>query len=504
MNCFAITGTELSVSDKNQRVETIPETAGSKLITKDTPVEPIHCTSAKSSMARGSITWSVEDWDGSYGAIADDVSMTGDGNRIYVAWNLNDERISGFDGAGTGTPLWEYDVREGVTYNVSGSLLVRVSEGGNLLVATVSARVPAGDIIRESLLYRLDLGTGADYWPPIKMPATVSAPDDTEHITHLEISADGSIIAVATRGIRSDPIYEPFFIHLYRPDGTIMDTIEIPDTTGDLLYLNDLKIIDNGTLMVADFRASVAPKQIVKVWDLTTFTQVQEFGYPEEGPQCSLGLSGDGGYLAIGNLRGIMRVFKLNTLMKKYTELWSYSIPPDYYYGWIKALDISKDGTILAMGSYQPNSTASHGYVYVFDIGSGASYIYKSPDFGDLVEDVAVSANGDIAVGVGWGAFSPPAGQYDLIVYNTATDEEVYHMADTFPGSLMTCEIDNFGTRVATGGKRVHARAFGSGGWAYSIELDTKIPVHSSPGLLLLVFTLTLVSGIVSIYRIKL
>lgn len=187
---------------------------------------------------------------------------------------------------------------------------------------------------------------------------------------------------------------------------------------------------------------------------------------------------------------GVMRVFKFNQILQQYEALWSYTIPPSYYYGWVTALDISSDGSTLALGSYQPDAASvNHGYLYVFDVVAGPPYVYKSLDFGDMMEAVAVSDTGQIAVGAGWGPYSGTG--YDLIAYNTKTRTDEYLMDGSYPGSLFACDISNDGTRIGAGGKLVHARAFGSGGWAYSIELDFVKPVpYSNTSAIIILFVI--------------
>ncbi|MCD4653865.1 WD40 repeat domain-containing protein [bacterium] len=452
----------------------------------------------------GIITWSYEDWYGSHGGITKKMAMPDDGSMIYVAWNSNYERISAYETEGTGTPLWEYDVKEGSTYYVDDMVLVRVSDDGNLLVASVRDRKIPGDWDYTSLLYRLDPETGNEIWSPIAMPPTGQEPNNTQDITNLEIAADGSKIIVATKGYRFNPVYEPFYIYIYNPSVSLLHIFELPDPARDIVGINDIKVNDDGSRMIADFYMYDTPAHIVKVWDLNTYTEIQEFDYGDSGPQCKMGLSGNGDILGIGDMRGLLGVFSFNSGLQQYEELWSYSIPPDYWYPWINAIEISKDGSILGMTSYEPNETEYHGYLYVFDVTVGSSYIYKSLDFGDSVQDVAISDDGTIVVGAGYGPEINPVNGWDLIAYSTYTDEDVYQMSGTYPGSLYSCEISSNGTRLATGGKRVHARSMGSGGWVYSIELDftepptptqtplPNIPTTTPTGLLLLTLILSL------------
>lgn len=181
--------------------------------------------------------------------------------------------------------------------------MVRVSDDGNLLVGSVSGRETPSIKGRDSVLFRFDPITGTFVWTPIKMPPTVYEPFQTETITHLQVTAKSNLIIVGTQGYRVDPVYEPFFIHIYNSGGTLMHTLTIPDPDYQIYYINDLKVTDDGAFIVADLRGGGTAKHLVKVWELNSYRLIQEFEFTDEGPQCSMGLSGYGEYLAIGNLR---------------------------------------------------------------------------------------------------------------------------------------------------------------------------------------------------------
>jgi hypothetical protein len=429
--------------------------------------EVVHASEA---VRGGTVTWGYEDWDGSYGAIANDVSVTADGSRMYAGWYLNYERIAAFDGTGSGDPIWENDLLDGGVFNVSGYVNVGVSSDGSVLVGSVSQRTLAGESKYSSEFFRLDIGTGVPDWS-ITMPATGHEPENTESITHMEISRSGNCIAVASRGYRQDPVFEPFHITICDNAGTVLHVIEIVDESGDISNINDLKLVDDGSRLVANFRMADS-RQAVRVWELVSYVEIQSFEIANSPVQCSIGLSGDGGILATGDLHGRVRAYGFSDERAEYSEIWSYKIPNAYYYPWVSSLAVSRDGSIVAVGSYQPTQTESRGYFYLFNAVSGPPFIYKSENSGDLVDQVALSDSGDIGVASSWGPFEPSGPGWDFMAVSTSSATEVYRMDGSGPGSLFVCEIDAAGTRAVTGGKRFHAREMGSGGWVYSIELD--------------------------------
>ncbi|MBN1356663.1 hypothetical protein JXA40_10425 [bacterium] len=417
----------------------------------------------------GTITWRAEDWEGSYGAIADHVAIPADGSMIYVGWYLNYEKIAAFQADEDEIPEWEYDLLKGGTYWVSGSVYVAVPDDGSFVMGAVASREPAGGGAYESEVFCFDPANGSVIWSDI-MPPAPSNPTDTESITLLKVAADGGKIAVASVGKRQDPDYDPFRIRFYDSAGTELHVIDISDPANEIMYLNDLDMTVDGTRMAADFRMNTDSVQMIKVYDLTTYSEVQTININNSPVQGSMGLSGDGGMLAVGDLRGKLWAYIYNGSLGEYEAAWNYTIPPDYYYPWVVSIDISRDGSTVAMGSYQPNQTDNNGYLYIFD-ASGPPYLFKSENAGDFVDEVSLSHDGQIAVGASWGPYGSTIG-WDFLAYSRFVGTAIYKMETSLAGSNFDCGLSSSGLRAVTGGKRVHARDFGSGGYLFSIELD--------------------------------
>ena len=105
---------------------------------------------------------------------------------------------------------------------------------------------------------------------------------------------------------------EPYHLYLYSAAGSLLHTFEIDETENTIMYLNDVKITDDGTRMVADFRMDNNPSHMVKAWDLTDYSVIQSFGINNSPVQGDLGLSGDGSILALGDLHGKLRVYRFS------------------------------------------------------------------------------------------------------------------------------------------------------------------------------------------------
>lgn len=438
-------------------------------------------------MRGGSITWTCEDWNGSYGAIASSTAVTADGSRIYVGWELNYEHVAAFDGTGDGTPLWEYDLLEENKFNIDGTVQVLVSADGQVMAAGVTGRSEIGGTTQESFVIGLNIDTGEEVWR-YTTPPTVQNPDQGEWLGPIAIASDGNRIACCSYGYRQDPVFEPVFITILDGDGQELHRIELPDPANDIMYLNDLRLTADGMFLAADFRMNSNPSHKITVWNLTDYSERASWTVNNSPPQGQIGLSDDGVMLAIGDLQGKIRVYRWTPTDSRgeYVLAWTYTIPPDYYYPWVVGLAVSPDGSRVAAGSYQANQTTVKGYLYLFDTDIGPSSRIQSSNFGGMVTVVAFSADGSVVAGSGYGPYPENDPGYDLIAMDAASGAEIYRMAGATPGSLQDCALNADGTRLTCGGKRVHAYQFGSGGLAYSVALDmtpqpTQTPTAAPP-----------------------
>lgn len=168
--------------------------------------------------------------------------------------------------------------------------------------------------------------------------------------------------------------------------------------------------------------------------------------------------------MTYGNYHGQLRLYEWTG--SGFSLLWQYTIPPDYYYPRVCSVDIISN-TVM-MSSYQPNSTMSRGYAYIFNTSSSTP-TWKSADFGDLTCCVALNADDATAgIAASWGPLSGNGWRSALFMTDSAIP---YFVLDqSYPGSHFACEISDDGAIAATGGKRVHACQMGSGGWIYCIE----------------------------------
>lgn len=472
---------ELDQSICLSQIETILESCG--LDCDENEVDDRHRQKSSLPADRsGTITWVYEDWNGSYGAIASSFAVPADGSRVYVGWSLNKDRFSAFEAEGDGTPIWELDLRESGKYYVSGDPQILVSDDGMVLIGSVSDRNLVGTDKDESFVLGLDITSGDELWR-YTTPPTGENPDKGERIGKITLSSDGSRIAVTSSGYRNDPVFEPIYITILDNAGQELHRIEISDPDGKIIYLNAIRLNHDGSLLVADFRMNKNPTHQIMVWNMDDYTLRDSWSVNNSPPQTEIGFSDDGSILAVGDLRGNLRVYEWteSDFQAHYVEKWTYKIPPDYFVPWVVGLDVSRDGAKVAMGSYQSNEESQAcGYIYLFETEKGPDSLIKSSSMGGMVESVKFSADGAIVIGISYGPYPEKLPGFDLIAMDTETGSEVYRMPGNTPGSLMGCAVSADGLRVAAGGKHVHAYQMGSGGYAYSIALEKDPdPTHT-------------------------
>lgn len=397
--------------------------------------------------------WRVEDWDGSYGAIAEDVQISGNGQRIFTAWNLNFERFSLFP-IDNDTPLWEFALADASTY-VGGVVRVAIADDGMSMVGGAGRMdtIPASG--EYSKVFRFSTSAVPDW--TFDLPVTPVL----YHLVDVAISGDGSTVGV-----------------LSIDDDYTMGRVSVFDgVSGSLLHQWDFDYSVSSSIYNIDFngdasRLVVGCRKLIHVYDipgglLQTITLAYDC-------QCAAEITPDADYIAVGNLRGRLTVYQLTGTDggEQYTEYWTYTIPPDYYYPWIQTVAVSDNSNRVVVGSYQPNQTSNHGYVYFFDM-DGTTPQWSSEDSGGLVEAVACSASGTVACAGSWGDLDGAMGWCCLIAKDNGAR---YTLSSVdYGGSLFAADIDDAGFFAAGGSKRVHAYVSGSGGHTFAMFSGVKV-----------------------------
>jgi len=122
-------------------------------------------------------------------------------------------------------------------------VLSAVSKDGQLIMGSVTARIMTGETAMSSEVYSFNPADGSVNWSDM-MPFSSHQPENTESISHLAVSADGSRIAVVAAGYRTDPVFEPYHIYIYDSAGQELHTFEIEDSENRVAFPNDIRLTD--------------------------------------------------------------------------------------------------------------------------------------------------------------------------------------------------------------------------------------------------------------------
>ena len=393
--------------------------------------------------------WRVEDWDGAYGAIAEDVEISGNGLRVLVGWNLNNERFSLFP-IDNDTPLWEFPLT-GTGQYVDGLVRVEISGDGSQMVGGAGRLVISGSPV--SRVYKFS-ASGTPDWtfdlpasPTLFNLADVTIADDASRVAVLGVDDGYTIGRVWVLDSASGAVAEDW-------------TFSIAESSS----------VYNVAFTAGGVRLVVGCRKVVYLYDVPGgLQQTITLNYD---CQCPAQITPGGEHLAVGDLRGRLTIWELDSGSGQFAELWHYIIPPDYYYPWIQTVALDGNDSRVVAGSYQPNQSSNHGYLYFFDLDSSTP-VRITDDSADLVQEVSLSANGEVAVAASWGDVSNLTG-WRLKIAKQNNDR--YTVASTdYPGSFFAADIDDNGFFVAGGTKRVHARTFGSGGHAFAFTSGVKV-----------------------------
>ncbi|MBK6764803.1 MAG: carboxypeptidase regulatory-like domain-containing protein [bacterium] len=118
----------------------------------------------------------------------------------------------------------------------------------------------------------------------------------------------------------------------------------------------------------------------------------------------------------------------------------------------------------------QFNGASYEGYVAVLETNGAGIPLWVSAGMGDLVGDIDISDDGLTIAACSWGYMNDAAP--DIRVFQKYNSTPFYQY--THPGSPNDMDISADGTHLIAGGKAVHNRTFGNGGYAFCFSLDLE------------------------------
>jgi hypothetical protein len=368
-------------------------------------------------------------------AVAEEVAITGDGEYGIVGWWLNNKRAALYEIPGDNLPEWTRDMslvdfKISVDADASGNALTATGRNDSLYVFSAASADP----VRSHGYTAPRVGYGC----------AVSASGNTY------VSVGG------------------------HPPGTAGGEIRVYDGSGTLRFKAPLSSNPEGVAVSRDGLVVAAnTRTFVKVWDAMTGAQRDSLPIPSETQVASV-LSGDGSVLVSGGFERRVRVYAWNG--NDYVGAWTYLVPNTT---WITALGISADGTTIAAGTWTSNDG---GQVLLFDRGSSTP-LWTDNRYGDWVSEVALTPDGGRIVAGSWGRYQGTYGPI-INVYRRGSATPIFAVHDDAiagVGSCFAVDISADGTSILAGGKAIHARDMGSGGWVMAIEVPGASDVAWDP-----------------------
>ena len=408
--------------------ETAVDSNGTLLVRSTTPTDgsPLEVTPTDGSPApvgtRGGNTYRWLDTNHLNGVVAD-AAISGDGAYGAAGWWLNSKRVALHEILGDNVAEWTWPMT--AAFEIS----VDVDQFGDKITSTG----------RGDLLYVHDAAGSTPIFSHPYTPPIVGY--------HCAVSDPGNTYAGAGGN----------------PAGGAGD-VSVYDGSGALRFVRTLPNPPEGVCVSADGLVVAANvRQFVKIWD--AMTGALRDSIPILGDtQAPAVISGDGIGLVTGGFSRVVRYYEWNGT--EYLPVWTYSIPATT---WITSVAISDDGSTIAAGTW---TNPTGGKVVLFDRTSSTP-LWTDASYGDYVPALSFTPDGGFLAAASWGGVNGTIGNV-VSVYARSSQAPVHTIADDAivgVGSCMAVDINDDGTEVLAGGKAVHAREFGNGGWLMSINV---------------------------------
>ncbi|MCK9205412.1 MAG: carboxypeptidase regulatory-like domain-containing protein, partial [Bacteroidales bacterium] len=364
------------------------------------------------------INWQTSD----AAAIAQYMKVSGTSMKSVCAWGLNDQRISVYNNT-SNVPLWEKQCQIS-----SWDEVIDMTEDGTLLACGY-----------DSAFQIYDIATGAVVWEKTT----------TNCVKGIQISDDGQKVFVATFniGTQTDSYLACYQVGQSTPLWT-------KTFTGNYTALSASG--DGSRVVFCMYGGATSRLYVFAGSDGT-----QIFDAPFQN-QNAPGISYDGKYIVNGDYSGYIYLYEYDEGTATYFVKWHYRVNGSS--AWVWGMNISADGSTVAVGTLVFLSNDYDGELYVFNTYSPVP-IWVAAGFKDAVVSTDLSADGSIIAAGSWGALDNS--RPDLMFYRKQSATPYFSVSS--PGSIYSVDLSADGKLCMAGGKLVHARAFGMGGKLYSI-----------------------------------
>ncbi|MGQ9664096.1 MAG: FlgD immunoglobulin-like domain containing protein [bacterium] len=377
-------------------------------------------------------------------AIAEHVSLSGNGMFIQVGWWLNNERTNLYRTLGNSTPMWSFPLPLAEWY-----IPVMASMNGEDIA------VGAGG----EPFYGFSANTASPKWR-YNLPGGYKIATSSQGRT-VAVSDDGSIYAVLGSAAGTGKLF------IFNNAGDTIRTISFSPNNG----IYGLDISNDGTV----FCISTYYATYIYNLDGTRRDSLYNYG------QTVAKISGDGNFVVKGHFNSTVYLYRWNG--SNYTLKWQHNVG----HPWVTAVAISDNGATIMAGTFQYSPTYS-GKVVMYD-SSSSTPLWEYTQYGDYIDECALNADGSRGVACSWGQYQGTFGDV-LTVFNKSSATPIFQLLDDIdePGSITAVDISKDGSFVTAGGKAVHAREFGNGGEVYAIRIidqfanDVGVKSINAPG----------------------
>ncbi|MBE0637085.1 MAG: carboxypeptidase regulatory-like domain-containing protein [Bacteroidales bacterium] len=357
-------------------------------------------------------------------SIGSAVKVSKDEELTYVAWWLNNIRVSLY--GNSSAPVWESPVTADFEFPID------MTPDGAFLVVGFSNLVRVYATATQALVWEKT------------SPGSV---------THVKIKADGSQVFVAENAPagqdkasvsaynvgENDPIWSTDFI------GTGV-AFAISGDCSKLAFCqypgaNRMWILNgaNGEIIFDAF-------------------------YRNQNPPA---FSHDGKIIISGDYGGYAYLHEFDENTGSYYEKWNFKVGGGGTSAWVIGVDVSADGSTVAVGTLVFLASDFDGEMYLFNTYSNIPlWVYEHT--GDEISSISVSGDGSLIAAAGWGPLNNA--KPDFFLFRKESSNPLFTI--TTPGSLNSVDLSPDGTYCSVTGKAVHARVMGSGGLLYNINTD--------------------------------
>ncbi len=405
-----------------QQTRTIPEKGMEILTSEQTQVHqqiPEYTVTSRDN--RLGMLWQTSDPS----AIASCVEVSDVTQNSFVAWHLNDERVSLYHDSAT--PLWEYIVGD-----LDFGFPVDMTEDGSVIA------VADGNVIRI-------------FEPSSATPVWENALDFS--IGEMVLNTDGTQVFVASY----DSGLDRSSVSCYDIGNTnpIWSSNFIGGTQS--LVINE----DSTVLIFTQYAGTNSA-----LWVLDSSDGAIIF----EGPQYNQNppaICQDGSIFVNGDYAGYVQVYQYNEDIQTYEEIWNFHVGGGGTSAWIGGMSISADGSTIAVGTLVFLAGDYDGEIYLFNSYSPTP-IWVYENVGDYAINIDMTNDGSL---IAVACYGPLDGSTpDFFLFRRNSNIPVFDINTS--GSLFAVDISPDGSFCTTGGKAVHARILGSGGLVYSVDCD--------------------------------